>query len=222
MRRFLPFVTDHYYHIFNRSVNKQPIFLQRPNYQRFIDIIRFYKVAKPPCRFSRFLDLPQRDQIAVIEALALAKPSVSVLTYCIMPNHFHLLVRQEQDRGISNMVSVIQNSYAKYFNIKYGRVGAFWQGPFKAVLVEDDEQLLHVSRYIHLNPYTSDIIQRKEEIFTYPWSSIGEYVGTKEGEFCRKEEIVSHYRSPEEYAEFIRDRADYQKRLKEIEYLFLE
>ena len=138
-----------------------------------------------------------------------------------MPNHYHILLRQETENGISRFIKNIADSYTKYFNIKNERVGPLFQGQFKSVLVDSDEQLLHVSRYIHLNPYTSHIVKNVKDVVTYPWSSFNEYVlGNKE--HCNPKIILSSFASGEKYNEFVLNQADYQKKLENIKHLLLE
>ena len=84
-----------------------------------------------------------------------------------MPNHFHLLLKQTIDNGISHFLSKFTNSYTKYFNTKYNRVGPVFQGVFKSVHIESDEQLMHLSRYIHLNPVVSAVVE-KQNLLSYP------------------------------------------------------
>lgn len=107
-----------------------------------------------------------------------------------MPNHFHLLLKQTKENGISKLVANFQNSYTRYFNLKNERVGPLFQGVFKALRVKTDEQLIHVSRYIHLNPYSSSVIKSFEELKRYPWSSVEEYLHpqTKKISFRQPEE----------------------------------
>ena len=135
--RVIPFVNDHYYHIYNRGVEKKPIFHTRWDYARFIKTIKYYQLEGPKVKLSRFLISqtirPDPD-----------KKIVEIICYCLMPNHFHFLIKQSKEGGITEFISKLSNSYTKYFNTKNDRVGPLLQGEFKAVLVETDEQLLHL------------------------------------------------------------------------------
>lgn len=107
------------------------------------------------------------------------------------------------------------NSYTKYFNTKYQRVGPLLQGIFKAVHVESDEQLIHLSRYIHLNP-VSGFIVRPEELASYQWSSYPGYLkNLDEG----AKAVMDFFKSPKDYQKFVLDQVDYAKKLKEIDFL---
>lgn len=135
-----------------------------------------------------------------------------------MPNHFHLLLRQIQDKGITIFLSKVTNSYTKYFNTRHKRVGPLFQGTFKAVRIEDDEQLVHVSRYIHLNPLIDYIVR---DLKKFSFSSYLEYLGLKDG-FCQKDLILSQFKNPLDYEKFVLDREDYGRKIKQMERLLLE
>ena len=131
-----------------------------------------------------------------------------------MPNHFHLLLKQLKDNGISTFISQVCNSYTKYFNTKYSRAGALLQGVFKAELMESDEQLLHVSRYIHLKPVVSGLTKSLD---SYSYSSYQEYIFQNQG-FCNTTEILNFFPSPEKYQEFVEDQIDYGTTLELIKH----
>src|SRR3972149_9420488 len=158
--RDIPLVTDEIYHVFNRGIPRQPIFLTKRDYERFMEILRYYLPVKPPIRYSKFLRLTieQRRQFFSPTHNDLP-PAVTCIAYCLMPNHFHLLLRQEIDGGISKYLANISNSYTRYVNTKMKRQGPLPQGKFKAVRIENNEQLLHVARYIHLNPYSNALVE---------------------------------------------------------------
>src|SRR3989344_6077012 len=143
--RIIPFINNHFYHIYNRGSEKRPIFENQRDYQRFLKTLIYYQIEGPKPRFSKFPSL-------AITKLDENRKLVEILAYCLMPNHFHLLLKQVRDKGITEFLSNLSNSYTKYYNTKYNRVGHLFQSEFKAVIMESNEQLLHVSRYIHLNP----------------------------------------------------------------------
>lgn len=138
-----------------------------------------------------------------------------------MPNHFHLQLKQKEDQGIAKFLSNLQNSFTRYFNISHERDGSLFLDQFKAIRIETDEQLIHVSRYIHLNPYTGYVVKSLKDLENYSWSSFPDYF--QEGEnLIEKDFILSFFKSSEEYKRFVFDQADYQRKLKEIEHLLLE
>jgi len=138
-----------------------------------------------------------------------------------MPNHFHFLLKNLKDSGINKFMSNFQNSYAKYFNTKTGRTGSLFQQNFKAVRVESDEQLTHVSRYIHLNPITAYLINSVEELIDYPWSSYPEYI-SKGKSNLNKDLVLGNFRSINDYKKFVADQVDYQRELDKIKHIILE
>ncbi|MBI2036324.1 transposase [Candidatus Microgenomates bacterium] len=166
--RTTPLVTGQFYHIFNRGVNKQPIFLNRKDYARALSVFEFYSFVDIPIRFSKFLLLSLEERFKILKDLRKRSLKyVDFISYCFMPNHFHFLVKQNRDNGISKFMGDFQNSYTKYFNTKHERIGPILQGQFKAVFVEDENQLLHLSRYIHLNPFTSFVVKDLTDLDTY-------------------------------------------------------
>lgn len=212
--RITPLANGEYYHIFNRGSEKRDIFSQTRDFKRFAQTFYYYQFTGPKISFSKFAksDLnsfkPHND-----------KKLVEIICYCLMPNHFHFLVKQLKDNGISIFLSQLSNSYTKYFNTKYNRVGPLLQGAFKAVLIENDEQLLHVSRYIHLNPVVSGIVKNLDE---YLWSSYKEYTQSTVDKICFKEEILNFFPSQEKYKEFMEDQIEYGEILESIRHQLLD
>ncbi len=198
--RNTPFVNGEYYHLFNRGNEKRHIFTQPRDYKRFLQTFYYYQFTGPKQSFSKFAKSDLNSFKPDSE-----KKLIDILCYCLMPNHFHFLVKQLKNNGISIFLSQISNSYTKYFNTKYTRVGALLQGVFKAVRIETDEQLIHTSRYIHLNPVVSGLVKMPEN---YRWSSYHEYFTGQKG-FCTIEEILNFFPSPKKYQEFVEAQIDY-------------
>ncbi len=219
--RQTPLIIDQYYHVFNRGINKQRIFQQKRDYERFIDILWYYSFENPPVKFSRYLQLSLEQRSFLRDSLANQEKLVIILAYCFMPNHFHFLLRQKKEDGISIFLSKLQNSYTRFYNTKYEYSGPLLQGAFKAVRIEDNYQLLHVSRYIHLNPYTAYLVKTKEKIFSYPWSSIQEYIGNAQETICNTSIVLSEFKKTP-YKDFLLDQAEYQRELDAIKHLTFE
>jgi len=220
-QRFTPLVNEEYYHIFNRGVASQPTYLAKRDYEKFTQCISYYRFNNLPCRLSKLLMLPKDEREQILKGLEKREDKVvEINAFCLMPNHFHLLIKQVRDGGISKFMRQLSDSYTRYFNIKYERVGPVFQGAFKAVHVGTDEQLIHLSRYIHLNPLTSFVV--KEKYFTdYPWSSLKNYL-SRNSNVINTKTILAQFKSVKEYLEFIMDQADYSKELKKIKHLALE
>lgn len=147
---------------------------------------------------------------------------VEINAYCLMPNHYHLLVKQTKDNGIFNFVRRLSSSCSHYFNKKNERKGGLFEGRFKAVRVETNGQLLHLSRYIHLNPYSSFLVNDLRSLLDYSFSSLPEYLGRTETSICQKGTILNQFPNPEDYKKFVLDQADYQRSLEEIKHQLLE
>lgn len=187
------------------------IFENSYNFQRFLKTMLYYKVLGPKPRFSLFT--PTNN------SLDKSKQIVEIVVFCLMPNHFHFLLKQLTDGGITEFISKLSNSYTKYFNIKRSRVGPLLQGEFKSVLVESNEQLLHLSRYIHLNPLVSGLVK---DLRIYSWSSYPEYIGLSAQKICAKEIILNQFKSSKDYQRFVLDQADYGRELEIIKHQLLE
>lgn len=221
--RKIPLVTDEFYHIFNRGVASQPTFLNKRDYQRMMELIPFYQNDNLPFRYSKFLMLNLKERMLAWEKIIKAEDFlVEIVAYCLMPNHFHFLLKQTKENGIRQFIGNIVNSYTKYFNTKKERTGPLFQGRFKAVRVETDNQLLHLSRYIHLQPFTSHLVKSLEELIEYPYSSFPEYLGKPGKGVCVKEEVLAHFKSRESYKQFVFDNADYQRKIERIKHLLFE
>ena len=136
-----------------------------------------------------------------------------------MPNHYHLLVKQLEDKGISEFINKVFNSYTKYFNTKHNRVGPLLQGQFKAIRIGYDEQFIHVSRYIHLNPITSFLVR---DLRDYPWSSYQDFIGLRKDKLCNKSPIMSFFKSSKKYEEFVLDQVKYGQSLEIIKHLAID
>lgn len=219
--RKTPLVNDQLYHVLNRSINQEPILVRQRDCKRFFATFNFYRFENPPVRLSYFLarGVDQKKEL-ITSWQKKAKKLAEIVSYCLMPNHFHFLLRQNANEGISRFLSLIQNSYTRYFNTKHQRQGHIFQGQFKAVRVETDEQLLHLSRYIHLNPYSSFVIKTLKGLENYPWSSFPEFLGKRDG-FCAKKIVLSHFSKINDYRKFVFDNADYQRSLEKIKHLTL-
>lgn len=212
---------DQVYHIVNRSIGQIPIFKEVKNYQRALEAIDYYRYDKSPLSFSHFKLLPKESREKFIINLRKHKSLTEIIAFCLMPNHCHFLLKQLGNRGISNFMRNFQNSYARYFNVRYKRTGGLFQSMFKAVRVETDEQLLHVSRYIHLNPVSAYLIEM-EELENYPWSSFGMYMDLMEFEFVNPKIIQSFFKTKKDYKKFVSNQAEYQRELQTIKHLILE
>lgn len=172
-------------------------------------------------RLSYFLNLELKDKEKVLQEIKdKNRKIINILCYSLMPNHYHMLLKQEEDSGIENFICRAVNGYVKYLNIRNKRVGPLFQGAFKAVRVETDEQLIYLSRYIHLNPVAGYLVNF-EKILNYKWTSLGQYL-TEVESFVDKDFIINYFGNKDKYFMFIKDFEDYKKSFTDIEYLTID
>ncbi len=220
--RKVVFANDEIYHIFNRGVEKRPTFTDKRELDRGTQTLDFYRFANLPLKLSKFLTLPKEEKDKFIQNIKKDyEKLVEIICFCFMPNHFHFLLRQKLENGISTFTANFTNSYTKYFNTRHERIGPLFEGVFKAVYIESDEQLIHVSRYIHLNPVSSFLIE-SEQLESYVWSSYLEYLGLSNQNITSKEIILDLFSSKEKYKHFVLDQVDYARKLGQIKHVTLE
>ena len=194
------------YHVLSRCIAGYQIFKYKRNLNRFTDIIWYYQYVRLSLRFSKYLISPRKPKIG-------GKKLVDILCYCLMPNHFHLVLTQLEERGISVYLNRLLNSYSRYFNVKHDRKGPLWEGRFKRKRLNSDEQLLHLTRYVHLNPVTDFMV---EDPVDYPYSSYREYLRLVKSKISNPTKVLGESYSAKRYKKFVMDQKDYQRRLKEI------
>lgn len=220
--RNIKLINNKFYHVYNRGIDHRPTFIKLNQYQRAVKTIWYYSYQSPPFRLSHFLPMSVEDKQKIINSLKNIPKLVEIICYCLMPNHFHFLLQQRLDNGISKFMSQFQNSYTRAFNTQVNRSGSLFDRQFKAVRVYDDEQLLHVSKYIHLNPLTGHVVKSEKELINFPWSSLPEYLMIKTNNICNLKEILSRFKSRSEYQQFILNEKTYQKQIKKIQHLMLD
>ncbi len=211
-----PLVNGQCYHIFSRSIAKYIIFNNSSDFERLIELIDLYRFNDFFYKYSGFLELNAFFRLKYVEGLKLtSSKSVEIISYSIMPTHIHLTLKQLVDGGISKYMAKILNSYTRYFNIQHQRKGPLWEGKFQSVLVNDDDQLLHLTRYHHLNPVSAGLVTKPED---WTYSSYKEYLDDLEVDgFCDFKDLIVFNR--DQYKKFVEDRIDYQKKLSEIKHL---
>lgn len=187
------FIDAHIYHVFNRGVEKRVIFLDDRDYFRFIHNLFEFNDENPVTNLGYFFDphamnVESRANRSIIKKdRTQRKRLVEILLFTLMPNHFHLLVRQKAGSGIIRFMQKLGTGYTMYFNKKYERVGGLFQGRFKAVLLNSQEHFQYLPHYIHSNPLelkyrgSTSIDWRKKIRFleNYRWSSFPDYIGKK-------------------------------------------
>jgi putative transposase len=195
-----PSVTGEIYHVFTRSISKFSVFRSKKDYERIVQLLKYYLYAGARLSYSRFLN-------SAVDKSVVPYERVQILAYCIMSTHIHLIIKQLNDDGIRFYMSTVLNSYTKYFNGKYNRKGPLWEGRFRRVLVTSDEQLLCLTRYVHLNPVAAGLVERAEH---WEHSSYSEYLVKREDGICKTDGVLEM--RPDKYRSFMNDNLDYIKK----------
>lgn len=189
-----------YYHVYNRGVEKREVFLDHQDYVVFLSYLRDYLC-------------PADTLIKVYQSRKLKNYSgtVSLLAYCLMPNHFHFLLKQRMGRSMTDFMKSLLTRYSMYFNRKYERVGSLFQGTYRAVSITSDEQLIYTSRYIHRNPSLVDPTSGlNPEVFlelrNYSYSSLQNYLEYIDQDWIKKDEVINIFREGDKisaYKDFV-------------------
>lgn len=180
------YLAESYYHIYNRGVNKGLIFRDKQDFVMFLDLLK---------RYLGTLTEQNRNQVD----LPNYKDQVELLAYCLMGNHFHLFIYQlEDEQAITKFMRSLSTAYSMYFNKKYKRVGPLFQQRYRAVRITDNEQLLHITRYIHLNP---------ANYRNYEWSSYSAYTGNYDADWIKPDRVLQLFEGVD-YSLFVDDYRD--------------
>lgn len=186
-RDYKLFRSGYYYHVYNRGDNREQIFLDNQDYSNFIKRLMIVMGIMP---------IPNAGSRGALRIRPFPKESFSIVAYCLMPNHFHILMRQNQNIPIGDLMIKVCTSYAKYFNKKYKRVGNIFQDTFKAKLVDSDEYLSYLSAYIHNNPIKPWI---------YKYSSLSDYILPSKEMLCDTKIVLRYFNgSSQRYRDFVK------------------
>jgi len=171
-RRFTKFVKGNYYHVYHRGADKQKIFYESENYLYFLRLLKKYS----------------------------GEFQITVIAHCLMPNHFHLLVRVDGEKDLSKFVSTVLNTYVQALNKRYHRSGSLFAERFKSIHVDKDNYLIHLCRYIHLNPLKASLVK---ELQDWSFSNYLEFVGLRQGKLFEREFFAAYFANPDVYREFV-------------------
>lgn len=174
-----------FYHIYNRGVAGQKIFLVKQDYEVFLRFLKEYLLPEG------HVDLKQLRKINPDRRPINCSDDTLLLAYCLMPNHFHLLIKNLTERGMERLMRALTLNYGMYFNKRYNRVGHVFQGTYRAVKIESDEQLLYVSKYIHSNP--KELLLGGEKLEKYTYSSYKNYLGFVNQDWVKPQEILLYF-----------------------------
>jgi len=205
------FVENSYYHIYNRGVEKRTIFSDEKDYAVFMSYLKNYLLPKDKSALQQVLSNQNSTSHQKAEALKLLRMNnfsdlIDLIAHCLMPNHFHLLVKQSLANGIDLFMNSLTTRYSMYFNKRNKRVGHLFQGTYKAVLVESEEQLIHLTGYIHCNPAL-----KGDPLRSYKYSSYGHYLGLNKIGWVKSSKILALFApsGPNSYEAFVEYISDY-------------
>ncbi len=208
-RDYKIFSKDRYYHIFNRGNNKQDIFFEPADYEFFL-----YRLKENLFGLSKHVNRGEYKR------KVLPPGSFVLIAYCLMPNHFHMLIKQNASIPVSKLISKLCTSYSMYVNKKYERVGGLFQDQFKSINIDSDKYALWLSAYIHNNPKLAGLVQ---DLTEYTWSSHLDYIGRRKGELCDQKLIMDFFKgNRKEYENFVIASTEEIKIRKDLQRMILE
>ena len=209
------FITGEYYHIYNRGIDKRVIFKSRKDYERFM-ILMYLSNSNNSFRLDDILN-KQRKTFSEILVMDRDEPLVSIGAWCLMTNHFHLLIRQEVDGGITKFMRKLGTGYSMFFNLKYQRSGSLFGGLFKSKLIgTDDNYMRHLFGYIHINPLeiafpewknrvSTPSVDMKKFLESYRHSSYLDYLGADRAEknLIKRESFPDYFQGAQSFQDFV-------------------
>jgi len=202
LRQFVP---GCYYHIYNRGAHKQAIFHDAKDYDVFTQILSYYllhPLGTPKSIIDRLVN-KGRTFVETVEPMA-----YTLLAYCLMPNHFHFMLRQDSaEVTVSNLMRRLCTTYAMYYNHRHHHSGTIFQGKYKNVLIETEYQWIYLTKYIHRNPAH---LKQRSDLCLYPYSSYQNYLGNRSERWVDTSLILSRYRRDPigKYRDFVEDGGD--------------
>ncbi len=187
VERKAPFIQGEQYHLYSRGVEKRKIFLKPRDYERFIALLYIMNQAES-FRMDNFLRAHEQKYTEIFNEKR-EKTLVSILAYCLMPNHFHLVVMEHSEGGISRFMSKLLTAYSMYFNTKYDRSGPLLTHPFRSEHIHEEAQYMYIFSYVHLNPLSiiepawkeegiREVQQAEKFLKKYFYSSYLDFLGT--------------------------------------------
>lgn len=184
---------DSYYHIYNRGIEKRPIFLDQQDYSVFLSYLKEYLTLKDTDILNSILQnvrtlSAEKEQVKRKLKINNFTEEITLLAYCLMPNHFHLLIKQKNPHSMDKFMNSLGTRYSMYFNKKYKRVGSLYQGVYKAAILYTDEQLLNLTRYIHKQALSLPSLSGSDQP-----SSYNVYLGKQKSDWVHPKEILEFF-----------------------------
>ncbi len=213
MNRKISFIPGHYYHIFNRGTEKRKIFLDEKDYRRFLTLLFLCNDTSPLDIREHFREIREGRTFDNIKRKIL----IDIGAYCLMPNHFHLLIKEKTKNGVTNFMRKLSTAYAMYFNKRNERSGNLFQGKFGAQLLDSDEYLKYIFAYTHLNPIKliepewkekgiKNISRAKNFLNKYAWSSYLSYTSKEKVDLIlNKNAFPKYFVNVKEFNDFLED-----------------
>ena len=208
------FYDDCFYHVFNKSIANFGIFTKPKNSSRFIEALSYYNNLKIELSLSIY---QRRNSIDTNLLIPKDQSIAKIISYCIMPDHYHLLVKINHAKKFSKYINNVEDSFSRYFNLKNNRKGPLWQSVVKSVYIESNEHLLHVSRYIHLNPTTKYLVNKPEDWVLSSYKDI-----ISDDRYLKEYIKEISIDSCSDYKKFVENNIDYQRELKHIRKLMID
>ncbi len=186
------FTNGGYYHVFNKTIDHKTPFLDQRNCEIFLSAAQYYRASDLILPFSQLKKL-STDRKAVIQQNIADENNfrIAVLEYCLMPNHYHFVLRQNHDNGVNIFMSNLINSFTRWYNKINQRKGPLFLTRFKAVPILGNEHLLTVCKYVNLNPLKSGVVESFEQLQEYPWSSYKDYFANYPALLTEKSTVLS-------------------------------
>lgn len=192
---------DHtYYHVYNRGVEKRCIFEDEKDYLTFLGCLKLYLTPPKPVdhRIAITLQGETLSDQKVIYCPSRQpnnhEKTIELIAYCLMPNHFHLLLRSIERDSMTRFMRSLATRYSMHFNKKYDRVGTLFQGPYKAVMIENESQFKWVTKYIHRNPLSLPLFKEQtNKLANYPYSSYKNFLGIIHQSWIHPENIIFNF-----------------------------
>lgn len=218
--RQVPLITGQIYHLYNSTIDNKRIFLDNKLCNLLLELLYYYRSTRASISYSRFRSLTKDRQMEIVAKLKFKKYfKLDLFAYCVMSTHIHLLVKQQRDGAISKYMSDTFNSFTRFYNIKHRRKGPLMLPRFHAKLIVSREQFIHVSRYLHLNPYSAGLLELDADILTYPWSSMREYLTKCQKTLSQPKAVLAEFNNKRDrYKKFVLDHAEQQKTLELVKH----
>ena len=166
------FFSGGYFHVYNRGVNRNQIFFSDEDYSYCLSLLKKY--AETYC--------------------------ITIIAYCLMPNHFHFILRQNSDKSISQFIGVVFNAYVQSVNKKYNRIGTLFEGRFKNTRIDNESYILQLCRYLHLNPVKARIVDAPDK---WPYSDYNDWIAKRSLIQFDFNFILSYFKDPNDYRKYV-------------------